>query len=163
MSLPSTASASGAASSHRSIRGYLICSTLVSLVSCTTPFQPHVTKQYSAEWYPPAARRLGEEGRVLVEVHIGKDGKLLQEPTLRQGVLGSSRLTDGAVKVARRMLFDVSGRTKPDPKRAYLVTIIFCLEPGHCDEFAPFPETDAVVVKAGALAPLPPPPERILD
>jgi TonB family protein len=145
--------------SHGSVCGYLICSTLVSLVSCATPFQPQVTKQYSADYYPPAARRRGEEGRVLVEVYIGKSGKLLQEPTLRQAA-ESPRLNDGAVKVARLMRFDVSGRTKPDPKRAYLVTIIFCIEPGHCDQFAPFPKTEAVVVKT-----VPPPPriDIILD
>lgn len=135
---------------HKSFRGYLICLTFGFLVSCATPFQPNVTTQYSADYYPSAALRLGEEARLLVEIHIGNNGKLLQEPTLRQ-TAESLRLNDGALKVARGMRFDVSGRTKPDPKQAYLVTIIFCMEPGHCDQFAPFPETKAVVVKAAPL------------
>ena len=142
-------------------RTRLICLTLVSLVSCATPFQPRFTKQYSPDYYPPAARRLGEEGRVLVEVYIGNDGKLLQEPILRQAAV-STRLNNGAVKLARLMRFDVSGRTKPDPKRPYLVTIIFCMEPGHCDQFAPFPKTEAVVVKTMPLLP-PQPGVQILD
>jgi hypothetical protein len=57
--------------------------------------------------------------------------------------------TQTAVKrKSSRARFDVSGRAKPDPKRAYLATIIFCMEPGHCDQFAPFPKTKVVVVKA---------------
>ena len=131
---------------HKGVRPYLIYLTFGLLVSCAKPFQPNVITQDYADYYPTAALRLGEEDRVLVEIYIGNNGRPLREPTLRQ-TAKSLRLNEGALKVARRMRFDVSGRTKPDPKRAYLVTIIFCMEPGHCDQFAPFPETKAVVVK----------------
>src|SRR3954463_9345042 len=64
---------------HKSVRGYLICLTFGLLVSCATPFQPNITTQYNEDYYPAAALRRGEEGRVLVEIYIGNNGKPLQE------------------------------------------------------------------------------------
>lgn len=52
------------------------------------------------EFYPPASKRLGEEGSANVHVCVGPNGKLTEDPTLAQ-TSGSSRLDDGALKLAK--------------------------------------------------------------
>jgi periplasmic protein TonB len=52
------------------------------------------------EYYPPASKRLGEEGSVNVHVCVGPNGKLTEDPTLAQ-TSGSARLDDGALKLAK--------------------------------------------------------------
>jgi periplasmic protein TonB len=52
------------------------------------------------EYYPPASKRLGEEGSANVHVCVGPNGKLTEEPTLAQ-TSGSSRLDEGALKLAK--------------------------------------------------------------
>jgi periplasmic protein TonB len=52
------------------------------------------------EYYPPASKRLGEEGSANVHVCVGPNGKITEDPTLAQ-TSGSARLDDGAVKLAK--------------------------------------------------------------
>jgi protein TonB len=52
------------------------------------------------EYYPPASKRLGEEGAVNVRACVGANGKLTEEPTVAQ-TSGSARLDEGAVKLAK--------------------------------------------------------------
>ena len=52
------------------------------------------------EYYPPASKRLGEEGSANVHVCVGPNGKLTEDPTLAQ-TTGSARLDDGALKLAK--------------------------------------------------------------
>jgi len=52
------------------------------------------------EYYPPASKRLGEEGSANVHVCVGPNGKLTEDPTLAQ-TSGSARLDDGALKLAK--------------------------------------------------------------
>ncbi|HEY6484295.1 MAG TPA: energy transducer TonB [Steroidobacteraceae bacterium] len=62
----------------------------------------------SDDYYPPASRRMGEQGAATVHVCVGVNGKLTEEPTVSQSS-GSSRLDEGAVKLAKAG----SGRYKP--------------------------------------------------
>jgi periplasmic protein TonB len=52
------------------------------------------------EYYPPASKRLGEEGSVNVHVCVAPNGKLTEDPTLAQ-TSGSARLDEGAIKLAK--------------------------------------------------------------
>jgi protein TonB len=52
------------------------------------------------EYYPPASKRLGEEGSANVHVCVGPNGKITEDPTLAQ-TSGSARLDDGALKLAK--------------------------------------------------------------
>jgi protein TonB len=52
------------------------------------------------DYYPPASKRLGEEGSANVHVCVGPNGKLTEDPTLAQ-TSGSARLDEGAVKLAK--------------------------------------------------------------
>ena len=60
------------------------------------------------EFYPPASKRLGEEGSANVHVCVGPNGKITEDPTLAQ-TSGSSRLDDGALKLAK----SASGHYQP--------------------------------------------------
>ena len=52
------------------------------------------------EYYPPASKRLGEEGSANVHVCVGPNGKLTEDPSLAQ-TSGSARLDEGALKLAK--------------------------------------------------------------
>jgi protein TonB len=54
----------------------------------------------SEDYYPAAAKRLGEEGSPTVKVCIGPNGKLTEEPTVAQSS-GNARLDEGAIKLAK--------------------------------------------------------------
>ncbi len=54
----------------------------------------------SEDYYPPAAKRLGEEGTVIVHVCVGPNGKITEEPSV-QRTSGNARLDDGALKLAK--------------------------------------------------------------
>lgn len=53
----------------------------------------------SDEYYPPAARRLDEQGSTAVRVCVDANGKLTAEPTVMQSS-GIARLDEGAIKLA---------------------------------------------------------------
>ena len=54
----------------------------------------------SDDYYPPAARRLNEQGSAAVQVCVDPSGKLTAEPTIAQ-TSGNARLDEGAIKLAR--------------------------------------------------------------
>ena len=54
----------------------------------------------TADYYPEASRRLGEQGSTLVEVCVDGTGRLTANPTLAQSS-GSARLDEGALKLAQ--------------------------------------------------------------
>ncbi|HET9391557.1 MAG TPA: energy transducer TonB, partial [Steroidobacteraceae bacterium] len=60
------------------------------------------------DYYPPASRRLNEQGVATVHVCIDAKGKVTEEPTVSQ-TSGSARLDEGAVKLAKAG----SGRYRP--------------------------------------------------
>jgi len=60
------------------------------------------------DYYPPASRRLNEQGVATVHVCIDGKGKVTEEPTIAQ-TSGSARLDEGAVKLAKAG----SGRYRP--------------------------------------------------
>jgi periplasmic protein TonB len=60
------------------------------------------------DYYPPASKRLNEEGSVTVRVCVGANGKLTEDPTVAQ-TSGSARLDEGAIKLAKAG----SGRYRP--------------------------------------------------
>jgi len=60
------------------------------------------------DYYPGSARRLGQEGTVVVNVCVGPDGKLSKEPTVDKSS-GTASLDEAAIKLAHAG----SGRFKP--------------------------------------------------
>ena len=54
----------------------------------------------SADYYPAASMRLGEEGTAAVHICVGPNGKTSEEPTIAK-TSGSSRLDEGAIKLAK--------------------------------------------------------------
>jgi periplasmic protein TonB len=54
----------------------------------------------SADYYPPASQRLGEEGTPIVHICLGPDGKLGAAPTIATGS-GSARLDAAAVDLVK--------------------------------------------------------------
>jgi periplasmic protein TonB len=65
-----------------------------------SPAKPGKGFPTAEEFYPPASKRLGEEGSANVHVCVGPNGKITEDPTLAQ-TSGSSRLDDGALKLAK--------------------------------------------------------------
>ncbi len=63
----------------------------------------------SEDYYPPASKRLGEQGKVSVHICVDVKGKLSEEPTI-QTSSGSPRLDDGAIKLAKAG----SGKYRPE-------------------------------------------------
>jgi hypothetical protein len=119
---------------------------LLLMAACAESY-PLRVRSLTEEYYPPASKRLREEGRVLLELHFGANRRLWQEPIIRQSA-GVSRLDDWAPRAANALYFEPWGGVKPNPKHAYLVTIIFCLDPpGHCERMAPYPNSVPVIVR----------------
>ena len=132
-----------------------IALTLCLLTACANTHPLPRVIPVTGKMYPAASRRLGEEGRVLVEFHLDERRRprgvtiLQQDPKKVSWANGEGRLGDAAIRAMYEgIYFDPSDHTKPDPKHAYRVTIIFCLEPGHCGTLSPFPGTDSIVVKS---------------
>ena len=69
------------------------------------------------EYYPPASKRMGEEGSANIHVCVGPSGKLTEDPTLAQ-TSGSARLDEGALKLAKA----ASGRYQPGTEDGQLTT-----------------------------------------
>jgi periplasmic protein TonB len=72
------------------------------------------------DYYPPASKRLGEEGSVNVRACVGANGKLTEDPTVAQSS-GSARLDEGAVKLAKAG----SGHYQPGTEDGQPVTQCF--------------------------------------
>ena len=54
----------------------------------------------TADYYPAASMRLGEEGAATVHACVGPNGKLYEEPSIAK-TSGSARLDEGALKLAK--------------------------------------------------------------
>ncbi|MBK7250272.1 MAG: energy transducer TonB [Gammaproteobacteria bacterium] len=54
----------------------------------------------SEEYYPPSAKRLGQEGSPVIRVCVGPDGRLTEPPSVAQSS-GTAALDEGALKVAK--------------------------------------------------------------
>jgi periplasmic protein TonB len=54
----------------------------------------------TADYYPAASMRLGEEGSATVHACVAPTGKLSEEPTIAK-TSGSARLDEGAIKLAK--------------------------------------------------------------
>jgi protein TonB len=54
----------------------------------------------SADYYPAASMRLGEEGSAVVHACVAPGGKLSEDPTIAK-TSGSARLDEGAIKLAK--------------------------------------------------------------
>jgi protein TonB len=84
----------------------------------TAPVQPVAVKRVmggpgkgfpnTEDYYPPTARRMGEEGMAITNVCVDERGKLTGDPTIASSS-GSARLDEGALKLARAG----SGRYRP--------------------------------------------------
>ncbi len=76
--------------------------------------------------YPPLARRMGEQGRVVLRVHVGPDGAASE--VLLHASSGSPRLDESALQTVRRWKF-VPARRGAEPVAAWvLVPIAFTLK-----------------------------------
>jgi TonB family protein len=116
------------------------------LSSCLSSYKLPRLQPIREDRYPPASRRLGEEGRVLIEFNLDKLRRAFA-PRISQSE-ASPRLDEAARMVIKNLQFDPSDHRQPPPTYTYRVTVIFCLQPGHCDELMPFPGTEPVFVKA---------------
>lgn len=81
---------------------------VVAKASVKTPAGPGKGFPNSEDYYPPASKRLEEQGVAVVAVCVGPDGKITGAPTIATSS-GSPRLDEGAVKLATA----ASGRYKP--------------------------------------------------
>lgn len=82
-----------------------------SAAAAAPPTAPLVDPRFDADYlrnpppsYPPLARRLGEEGRVLLRVEVGTDGRAQRVETLTGS--GSPRLDAAAIDAVRRWRFE---------------------------------------------------------
>jgi len=69
------------------------------------------------DYYPPAAKRLGEEGTSVVRACVGPNGKLTEDPTISK-TSGNTRLDEGALKLAKAG----SGRYSPGTEDGHPTT-----------------------------------------
>ena len=76
--------------------------------------------------YPPQSRRLGEEGKVILRVHVSPEG-IAEEVEIRTSS-GSSRLDDSALRTVRTWKFISAKRGNSAVASWVLVPIIFKLE-----------------------------------
>jgi protein TonB len=76
--------------------------------------------------YPPASRRMGEEGRVALRVHITADGRA-DEILLHQGS-GFERLDRAAIEAVRRWRFIPARRDRENVPGWVVIPIQFSLE-----------------------------------
>jgi TonB family protein len=122
---------------------------LCFLPGCASTYKLPKMQPVPQDRYPPASRRLGEEGRVLVEFHLDEHRQPITL-TISEAE-GSARLNVAAMRVIKALQFDPSDRSTSHPKYTYRVTVIFCLQPGNCDQISAYPDTEAVFVKGTKL------------
>ncbi|HMM54981.1 MAG TPA: energy transducer TonB [Candidatus Desulfobacillus sp.] len=93
------------------------------------PTQPRFDADYldnPKPHYPPLSRRMGEQGRVVLRVHVGADGN--PDEVQLHGSSGSPRLDQSALQTVRRWKF-VPARLGNEPVAAWvLVPIAFKLK-----------------------------------
>jgi len=92
----------------------------------------------SEDYYPAAAQRLAESGRVVVLACVGVDGELTAEPTIATSS-GSTRLDEGALRLARAG----SGHYRPATengkpvKSCFVFAVVFALKAPESPAAAP--------------------------
>lgn len=136
-------------------QGLLFAICLLS--GCISTHQLPKVLPISEDRYPPASRRLGEEGRVLIEFNLDGHRRTVAPRVTKSA--GGARLDVAALRLIQDLPFDPSDHQKPSSGLTYRVTVIFCLKPGHCDDLVPFPGTEPMLVKATK----PPEPHIIFD
>jgi protein TonB len=84
----------------------------------STRTNPSTGKNFpnSADYYPAASMRLGEEGSAIVHACVGPAGKLSEEPSIAK-TSGSARLDEGAIKLAKAGRY-ISGTEDGKPTTA---------------------------------------------
>jgi periplasmic protein TonB len=87
---------------------HVAAAPVVAKASVKTPPGPGKGFPNSEDYYPPASKRLEEQGVAVVAVCVGPDGKLTETPTIATSS-GSPRLDEGAIKLATA----ASGKYKP--------------------------------------------------
>ncbi len=127
------------------------------LLGCTSTHKLPKLLPISLDRYPPASRRQGEEGRVLIEFQLD-DHRNVLAPRITQSD-GVVRLDLAALRLIEKLPFDPADHRKPRSSVTYRVTVIFCLEPGHCERLPPFADTESILVKTTK----PPEPDIIFD
>ena len=138
------------------VRFRMLCAVMTFLCAVPACVDTHRLPQlapYESDYYPPAARRLGEEGRVLVGFHLDLHGRLTADPTVVESD-GNVRLNEGGLRLVKALPSRLHAPYdfKPDPKRLYRVTVIYCLNPeSKCDRFFPYPDTVPIVVRAAPI------------
>src|SRR6185312_17071817 len=115
---------------ERLIAGSCIVSAILCVLSlvtaCADTHRLPKFRPVPEDFYPAASRRLGEEGRVVVEFHLDEHRRPVQIQIRESSE--NSRLEDSARKVVRSLQFDPSDHSKPDPRRTYSVRIAYCFD-----------------------------------
>ena len=121
---------------------------------------PH-TKNSSGLFYPAVARRLSQQGRVLVEFEISPKGQVVGLAVLSAEPQG---MFDPAVtRYVQALQFDVPGdwEASGGTHHKYRLSFVFLLRPctpsGPCQELEQFPADMPFKI---TTEPLPPPPGR---
>lgn len=100
----------------------------------------------TADSYPPAARRLGVQGRVLVEFTISPRGRVGSAPIVVMALEpeGQIILREAALSYLRSAEFDVPSdwEASGGPRHKFRFSFVFllrpCREAGPCEEPAPY-------------------------
>ena len=140
----------------RSPPSHLILSCLGAMLFCMIDPAGHAeaagllklpklkTSEPTADFYPPAARRLGIQGRVLVEFTISPRGRVSYPPTVILAEPEGRILQEGALSYVRRLEFDVrsdweaSGGPHHKFRFSFVFLLLPCREGEPCEEPAPY-------------------------
>jgi hypothetical protein len=133
----------------------MLVASFAVVAGCAGIYTHPETRAFGAEYYPPAAWRLGQEGRVLVEFRV--NANLMPIDAMIRHADPSFWLNAGAQRVAQVGIFDRPSHIKPKSGATYRATIIFCLQPGNCRQIVPFPHTMPIIVKRERYLGLPNP------
>jgi len=76
----------------------------------------------TADYYPDAALRLGEQGSVSVQVCVAGNGRLTSDPAIAQSS-GSARLDGGALALAKAGSGSLPSRDRGRPARRLLLHV----------------------------------------
>ena len=142
---------------------HLLALSLVTSLACiasnadeAAPLKvPHI-KSFSGLFYPNSAKRLDQQGRVLVEFAISPKGRvtdLVVASAEPPGVFDSAVTT-----YVRALQFDVpsdwgaSGAASHKFHFSFLFLLRPCRETGPCQELEPLPADQSVTVKTAPLA-----------
>jgi TonB family protein len=112
-----------------------------------------------ALFYPAPARRLSQQGRVLVEFAISPKGRVVDASVTSADPRGV--FDDTAISYVRALEFDVPAdwESSGGPNHRYHFSFVFlfrpCLDTTPCEELAPLPADRSVTVTTPPLAPAP--------